>query len=53
MLQKKISKAKAIPNLSEFKLTKDQMPKFKMPKLPRLEAYDGVKNDGDRKDDRK
>ena len=48
MLQKKIGKAKAIPNLSEL-----DIPKVTMPKLPKLEAHDGVKRDVDGKDDRK
>jgi len=51
MLQKKIGKAKAIPNLSEIelpKLPRAQMPTFKMPKIPqipRLEQYHENKKD--------
>ena len=45
MLQKKIGKAKALPDLSEFKLSKEEMPRFNLP-IPRLERFHDSRKDG-------
>lgn len=36
MLQKKIGKAKAVPDLHEIEMPKLKMPKIKLPEIPRL-----------------
>lgn len=45
MLQKKIGKTKAVPDLNEFKLTPAEMPKFNF-RIPQLERFHDSRKDG-------